>query len=285
MFLSQVDSWLSLFVTLPGTVKGFLLLVLWVILWLPLAWLMAKRVQWRPFTPLTPTQKLPMVASLYLVVPLLVWLLVTLEGTSVSDYGLWWRSVFLTSLLWGMGLAIVGLGIVFGVEGWLGWLVWQKQNLPRLGRLLLPLLGLGLWVGITEEVIFRGILLNLLEEDLALWIAAALSSAIFALLHLVWERQETLPQIPGLWLMGMVLVWARLVDGESLGLASGLHAGWVWGLASLDAAELITYTGKGSDWIIGWGKQPLAGLAGIICLLGTGLILWPLFQLIPKQYL
>lgn len=285
MFLSQVDSWLSLFVTLPGTVKGFLLLVLWVILWLPLAWLMAKRVQWRPFTPLTPTQKLPMVASLYLVVPLLVWLLVTLEGTSVADYGLWWRSVFLTSLLWGIGLAIAGLGIVFGVEGWLGWLVWQKQNLPRLGRLLLPLLGLGLWVGITEEVIFRGILLNLLEEDWSLWIAAALSSAIFALLHLVWERQETLPQIPGLWLMGMVLVWARLVDGESLGLASGLHAGWVWGLASLDAAELITYTGKGSDWIIGWGKQPLAGLAGIICLLGTGLILWPLFQLIPKQYL
>ncbi len=278
MFLSQLPPWLSFLLTLPGTVKGCLLLVSWVILWLPLAWPVSKKIQWRPFAPLTATQKLPMVASLYLIVPLLVWLTVILEGTSVSDYGLWWRPAFLTSLLWGVGLAIGGLGIVFGLEAWLGWLVWSRENLPRLGGLLLPLLGLGLWVGITEELIFRGILLNLLEEDFVLWIAAIISSGIFAILHLLWERQETMPQLPGLWLMGMVLAWARLVDGGSLGLAIGLHAGWVWGLASLDAAELISYTGKGSNWVIGWGKQPLAGIAGILCLLGTSLILWPLFQ-------
>ncbi|HAC64658.1 MAG TPA: CPBP family intramembrane metalloprotease domain-containing protein [Cyanothece sp. UBA12306] len=278
MFLSQLPSWLSLFQTLPGTFKGFLILISWVILWLPLAWPVSRKIQWRPLAPLTGTQKLLMVVSLYLVVPLLVWLTVILEGTSVSDYGLWWGTSFLKSLLWGLALAIGGLGIVFGLEGRLGWLVWNRENLDSLWRLCLPLLGLAIWVSLTEELIFRGILLNLLEEDFTVWIAAMIASGIFALLHLLWERQETIPQLPGLWLMGMVLVWARLIDRNSLGLAIGLHAGWVWGLASLDAAQLISYTGKGSYWFIGWGKQPLAGMAGILCLLGTGLILWPLFR-------
>ena len=156
--------------------------------------------------------------------------------------------------------------------------MWHPSNLGELKKLFLPLLGLGLWIAMTEEIIFRGILLNLLAEDFSLWIAASISSGIFAVLHLLWERQETIPQLPGLWLMAMVLVWSRVIDAGSLGLAVGLHGGWVWGLASLDGAQLISYTDQGSDWVIGWGKQPLAGIAGIVCLLGTGLILWPLFH-------
>jgi hypothetical protein len=65
-----------------------------------------------------------------------------------------------------------------------------------------------------------------------------------------------MPQLPGLWLMGMVLVLARYVDGGSLGLAWGLHAGWVWAIASLDSAQLITYTGTGSEWVTGKNRKP-----------------------------
>lgn len=276
--LSQLQSWISLLPTLSGTVKVCFFLLTWVILWLPLAWPVARKIGWQPFDPLTASQKLPLVASLYITIPFLVWLMIHLEGTSLLDYGLSWQPTFLISLLWGIGLGIVGLGIVFSLEGGLGWLVWHRKNLPRLVKLALPLLGLGIWVGITEELIFRGILLNLLQEDYSLTVAAVISSGIFALLHLLWERQETSPQLPGLWLMGMVLVWARIVDGGSLGLASGLHAGWVWGLSSLDAAELITYTYQAPTWVIGWGKQPLAGIAGILCLLGTGLVVGHLPQ-------
>ncbi len=275
---SQLAFWLNLFSTFSATVKVCVFLLTWVFLWLPLAWPVAQKIGWKPFDPLTPSQKLPLVASLYITIPLLVWLILSVEENSILDYGLSGQPTFLISLFWGIGLSVAGLAIVFALEGWCGWLVWQKNNLSRLAKLALPLFGLGVWVGISEELVFRGILLNVLQEDYSVVIAAIISSSIFALLHLLWERQETIPQLPGLWLMGMVLVWARVMDEGSLGLASGLHAGWVWGLASLDGAELISYTDKGPTWVIGWRKQPLAGISGFLCLLGTGLVLWPIFQ-------
>ncbi|YAI81561.1 MAG: CPBP family intramembrane glutamic endopeptidase [cyanobacterium endosymbiont of Rhopalodia sterrenbergii] len=274
---SQLYSWIILLSTFSGTVKVCLFLITWVILWLPLAWSIAQKIGWQPFIPLVGSEKLPLVISLYLTVPLLVWLTISVEGTSILDYGLEWQITFLTSLLLGIGLGIAGLGIAFGLEGWLGRLVWHKNNLYSLGKLGLPLLGLGLWVGITEELIFRGILLNLLQQDYSIEIAAIISSGIFALLHLLWERQETIPQLPGLWIMGMILVLARIMDKESLALASGLHAGWIWGLSYINAAELISYTAKGAAGEVSWKKQPLARVSGILCLLGTGLILWQLF--------
>ena len=249
-------------------------MVTWVVLWLPLAWPIANKMGWQLFSPLVGSEKLLFVISLYLTVPLLVWLTVLVEGTSLLNYGLEWQLTFFISLLLGIGLGITGLGILFGLEVWFGLLILQKNNLYRLGKLGLPLLGLGLWIGITEELIFRGLLLNLLQQDYSLEIAAIISSGIFALLHLLWERQETIPQLPGLWIMGMILVWARIMDGGSLALASGLHAGWVWGLSCIDAAELISYTDKGATGGIGWKKQPLARITGIFCLLGTGLVLW-----------
>jgi membrane protease YdiL (CAAX protease family) len=139
---------------------------------------------------------------------------------------------------------------------------------------LLPILLVALFVGGIEELVFRGFLFTELQKDYSVWVAALISSSIFALLHLVWEQRETTPQLPGLWFMGMVLVLARFVDGGSLGLAWGLHAGWVWAIATLDTAQLIDYTGKVSDWVTGKNKKPLAGVAGIVCLLFTVGIFW-----------
>jgi uncharacterized protein len=79
----------------------------------------------------------------------------------------------------------------------------------------------------------------------------------------------------------MVLVLARFADRGNLGIAWGLHAGWIWAIATLDTAELITYTGKVSEWVTGKNKKPLAGLAGIVCVLLAGAILW-LFDRVLK---
>jgi membrane protease YdiL (CAAX protease family) len=263
----------------PSLVKVSLFLVIWAIIWLPIAIPLARRLQWTPFQPLTVAQKLPLLASLYLIAPLVVWGTTTVEGTSLANYGLAWQPGLLISLLVGLGLGVGGLGLVFGAEGVLGWIQWHPEHYPRLRSVFLPVFVVGLWVGMTEELIFRGVFFNLLQQDYSIWMATILSSVIFALLHLLWERQETRFQLPGLGLMGIVLVGARLVDGGSLGLAWGLHAGWIWGLSVLDSAELLSYTGKGSQWMTGLGKQPLAGMAGISCLLGTGMVLWTLHQL------
>lgn len=255
-------------------VKVAVFFIAWAALWLPLAIPIAIGLQWHPFKPLTAAQKLPLVAALYLIAPLILWGVAWVEGVSFSEYGLDWNVRILSSLGLGLVLGVLSLAIAFGLEGIVGWIEWQGRNWQQLGKVWLPILLLGLWIGITEELIFRGFLLNELQQDYSLWIAALISSAIFAGLHLIWEQQDTLPQLPGLWLMGMVLVLARGVDNGSLGLAWGLHAGWIWGLTCLQEAQLISYTDKGPTWIIGFGKNPLAGLVGVLCLLGVGLFLF-----------
>ena len=270
----QGNQWLDLLNATPSLVRAIAFLLAWVLVWVPIAIPLAKLLKWHPAKPLAAEQKLPMLASLYLIAPLIVWGAVQVEGMSLADCGLDWQPAIFISLALGLGLGIGSLAFVFTAESWLGWIEWHLENRQRLWSVFLPILGLGLWVGITEELIFRGFLLNELGRDYFIWIAAAISSAIFALSHLVWEPKKAVPQLPGLWLMGMVLVGARLADSGSLGLAWGLHSGWILGLSSLEAAGLISYTGKGSDWMSGLEGQPLAGVAGILCLLGTSLVLW-----------
>lgn len=251
--------------------------IAWAALWLPLAIPIATVLKWHPPMPLAVKQKLPLIAALYLIAPLILWGASWVDQESFSDYGLNWQLPVLVSLGLGLGLAVLSLVIVFTGQWTLGWIEWRSEHSPRLGQVLLPVFLLGLWISVTEELVFRGFLLNTLQQDYSVWVAAALSSIIFALLHLIWEQKNTLPQLPGLWLMGMVLVLARWVDGGSLGLATGLHTGWIWGLTCLDSTELISYTGKGPTWITGLGANPLAGVAGIVCLLTTGILLQWLF--------
>ncbi len=259
--------------TSTALLKVAVFFIAWAVFWLPLAIPIVTWLKLRPPKPLAAEQKLPLLAALYLIAPLILWGASWVEGVSFSSYGLDWKLNVLVSLGLGLGLSILSLIIVFNGQCVLGWVEWQGQNLQRLGKVLLPVLLLGLWIGATEELVFRGFLLNELQQDYSLWVAAAISSVIFALLHLIWEQKDTLPQLPGLWLMGMVLVLARWVDGGSLGLAWGLHAGWIWGLTCLDSAELISYTGKAPTWITGLGEKPLAGVAGFLCLLGVGALL------------
>ena len=252
-------------------IKIIVFFLLWTLIWLAITIPLSKITKWHPHKPAFKEQKLPILLTLYGVAPLAVWIAASAEGATFADYGLNWQPTWL-SLAWGVSLGVGGVVLIFALQGWLGWVQWHSQ-LQRLW-VILPLLGLGLGVGLIEELVFRGFLINELLQDYSLGAAAAIASLIFALSHLVWEQQQTKPQLPGLWLMGMVLVGARWADGGSLALAWGLHAGWIWGLSALDSAKLISYTGKASDWITGVGEQPLAGTAGILCLAGTGAFLW-----------
>ena len=244
----------------------------WAGLWLPIAVVSAIALQWRPSEPLK-TQKLPLLASLYLIAPIVLWETNRLTGASFSDYGVSWDLWTLRSLGIGLSLGVLSLTVLFAVQTALGWVTWQPIDKRQLASVLLPTLLIALLVSVIEEIVFRGFLLTQLRQDYSVELAAAISSLIFALLHLVWEQKETIPQLPGLWLMGMVLVLARYLDGGSLGLAWGLHSGWVWVIASLDTAQMVSYTGIGSEWVTGKNGKPLAGVAGILCLLATGSIL------------
>jgi hypothetical protein len=265
-----LNQWLVSLATSAALVKVAAFFLAWTALWLPLAIPIAIWLKWHPPAPLAAKQKLSLLAALYLVAPPIIWGASRVEGISFSDYGLAWQWKIFSSLGVGFGLGVLSLAIAFVGQGKLGWVTWHPERWQHLGKIALPIFVLGLWISLTEELVFRGVLFDILQQDYSIWGAAAISSTVFALLHLIWEQRETLPQLPGLWLMGTILVLARWVDGGSLGLASGLHAGWIWGLTCLDSANLISYTGKGSLWMTGFGKSPLAGVVGILVLLLTG---------------
>ncbi len=245
----------------------------WAVIWLPIAFVVSRLVGWQLNQTLIPKQKLILLASLYILTPLIVEWKIKVENLSFADLGLKLQPSILISIIIGLFLSLASLTIVFTLESVFSLVSWHWQNSKHLLPLLVPILCLSLVVSLVEELVFRGYTFSTLLIDYPYWVAATVSSIIFALLHLIWERKETLPQIPGLWLMGIVLVEARLVDEGSLGLAWGLHAGWIWGLTCIDSAQLITYT-PDNKWFTGINQQPLAGIAGIFCLVFTAIALW-----------
>ncbi|MCC5606345.1 CPBP family intramembrane metalloprotease [Nostoc sp. CHAB 5834] len=273
-FESSVNTLLVFMENPPALVVVMAFFIFWIVCWLPVATVSAILLNWQPPKPLQPEQKMPLLVSLYLLAPLILWGVNWLTNKSFSDYGFVGNLSTLGSLTLGFALGVVSLAIVFSGQFGLGWCSFEKTNLKLALPILLPIFLIALLVGGIEELVFRGFLFTELAQDYPVWVAAAISSLIFALLHLVWEQLETAPQLPGLWLMGIVLVLARFASNNNLGLAWGLHAGWIWAIATIDTAELITYTGKVSHWFTGKNKKPLAGLAGIICVLGTGVIIW-----------
>ena len=253
--------------------KIFTFFAVWTFIWLPIALIVSRSIDWQPSKTLMPKQKLILLASLYILSPgILVWKLKA-ENLSFASLGLSLDSGILMSILLGLILAVASLILIFSLESAFNLVDWHWQNSPQLLTLLLPILLLSTLISLVEESIFRGYVFSTLLIEHNYWYAAIASSIIFALLHLVWSQKETIPQIPGLWLMGMILVAARLVNNGSIGLALGLHAGWIWGLTSIDSAQLLTYNQENS-WVTGINQQPLAGIAGIFCMIFTGLILW-----------
>ncbi|MBW4671928.1 MAG: CPBP family intramembrane metalloprotease [Cyanomargarita calcarea GSE-NOS-MK-12-04C] len=263
----------TFFTNAPALLVVATFFITWIGCWLPVAVISALVIDWQPNKPLQPKQKIPLVVSLYLLAPLMIWGVCWLTNTSFLTYGFVKNISTIGYFLLGFGLGVLTLATVFIGQFSCGWCRFEASSTKLLPSIFLPILLVGLLVGGVEELVFRGFLLTQLLADYSVGVAAITSSLIFASLHLAWERRETIPQLPGLWLMGMVLVLARFVCSGNLGLAWGLHSAWVWAIATLDTSELIIYTGKAPEWVTGKNKKPLAGVAGIICmLLTTGIL-------------
>ncbi|BAU12110.1 CAAX amino terminal protease family protein [Leptolyngbya sp. NIES-3755] len=255
----------------PAFVQVGIFFLAWGLIWLPIAIPISIWVKWKPFNPLELQQKLPLVASLYLLAPLILWGVATLKRISFSSFGIDLNANLFTALGIGFAIGAVGILILFGIETGLGWIHWRSENWRKWVSASLPTLLLGIWIGFTEELVFRGFFFGQLEADF--WTSAIVSSVIFALLHLIWEGKDNIPQLPGLTLMGVVLCLAFVQNQNSIGLAWGLHAGWIWMIASLDAGEILQYEETAPEWFTGIDRKPLAGLLGLLFLLGTGLAL------------
>jgi hypothetical protein len=250
-------------------------LISWAVIWLPILSTVLWFTTWQKSAPNPNTRKLTLILSLYSIAPILLWGVIKVEKTSWREIGIIWQVSLFQFILFGYCLSIATLFMVYGIQLVLGWLQWKQK--PRLdinfGFTLIALLLVSFVIGSIEELIFRGVLVHFLATDYSVWLTAIISSTIFALLHLILEQKNTIPQLPGLWLMGLVLFYACIITDGSLGLAIGLHSGWVLILACVDTFDLYTYNPNFPGWIIGKKDQPLGSIVGLIVLFLTTIFL------------
>lgn len=177
-------------------------------------------------------------------------------------------------LLHGLAIGLISILILFGVEGLLGWLVWQKPSIFLL-RVILEGLIIALAYGFAEELLFRGWLFDELQRDYNLRVVVWATAVIFAVTHFIKPLPEiiqTSPQFFGLLLLAFFLVCAKRWRRGRLGLSIGLHAGLLWGYYIINVGQLTKYSGAVPDWVTGVNRNPLAGLMGLVLL--SVLVLW-----------
>jgi membrane protease YdiL (CAAX protease family) len=124
----------------------------------------------------------------------------------------------------GIGM-LVGLGLVTVIVGLL-WLLGDYR-----------INGFGVWTAIfvvlandgagafVEEVLLRGIVFRISEEQLGTWIAIGISVLIFSLLHLP-SANATAMSVIAVGIEGGVLLSAAYVLTRRLWLAIGIHFAW-----------------------------------------------------------
>jgi uncharacterized protein len=171
-------------------------------------------------------------------------------------------------LLTGLAIGSCFTFALFITQGLLGWLTWQSPRLPLL-QLALEGSATALGTGLAEELFFRGWMLDELERDYQPRISLVTNAGLFAALHFIKPipaMLASLPQFPGLWLLGMVLAIAKRQHRNLLGMSIGLHAGMIWAYYMIDVGKMVKYTDRVSDWITGINGNPLSGLLGLIFL-------------------
>jgi len=183
-------------------------------------------------------------------------------------YGWEWTYFNLSNLLKGLSIGLSFCLCLFLVESLLGWL----EIKPGSGNLILVVVqGLlsALAVAFFEELFFRGWLLKELEHNYSKLTSLVTSSLIFALLHFlkpIAAAIRTFPQFPALFLLGLILVWAKRSCRDKLGLSIGIHAGLIWGYYILNVGQLLSYKSDVPDWLTGINHNPLSGGMGLLFL-------------------
>jgi uncharacterized protein len=184
----------------------------------------------------------------------------------LRHYGMRQPKSWIYECLGGLG---IGYGIVlllFELQGAVGWLHWFNPG-RSVPQVLLEGLAVAMIVGLAEEILFRGWLLDELKRNLSPNRALAITSVIYALAHGVRLVPASL-QLVALFLLGWTLGLTKRLTRDRLGLATGLHAGLVWCYYVLKVGEFFRYTGTAPLWLTGFENNPLAGALGILTMLG-----------------
>ena len=173
----------------------------------------------------------------------------------------------------GVLVGLGALGLLVGVWSALGvWRVNITPNLPKLWLTVIGFLPIAILVGVLEELVFRGFILqHLMPCSKALAVIA--SSALYAVVHLKAATLDLAAwlELGGLFLLGGVLALSYLLTRQ-LYLAVGLHAVLAYG-ARVNKL-LIEFTNPSIAWLVGTSKL-VNGVGSWVILLGvSGMVTW-----------
>jgi membrane protease YdiL (CAAX protease family) len=154
------------------------------------------------------------------------------RGTSSwdLDFGFRFERSDAFGLFYGVLLQIA---VVVAVQVPMAWLL-HLENPPQqdvatvageassLGTKVLVFVVLVMLAPLTEELLYRGVLLSRIRRDVSAHAAVAISAAVFAGIHLI--DPNAIFAVPGLFVIGVVLGYQAL-HTERIGLTIATHAG------------------------------------------------------------
>jgi uncharacterized protein len=192
------------------------------------------------------------------------------ENNVLARYGLERSNQNRQELFKGLALGFWLCLSLFIVEAGLGWI---EIDTPKISLWKIVIEGLlsALGIGLGEELVFRGWLLDELQRDYSQKTCRYIGATIFALAHFIKPREEiirTAVTFPALMLLGVTLILAKTNHGDRLGICIGIHAGLVWGYYIVNVGELMQYTNRVPVWVTGIDNNPIAGIMGLIFLTG-----------------
>ncbi len=202
-----------------------------------------------------------------------------------TSYGLIPNRLNGIDLLSGLAIGVTFCWSLFLVEAIFGWVTINPAEIS-LVRIVAEGLLSALGIGFAEELVFRGWLLQELEQDYSKKNSLWLNSIIFALAHFIKPLGEiirTLVTFPAYILLSLALVWAKWSKRDRLGICIGLHSGLVWGYYILNVGNLLEYTEQVPDWVTGIDGNPIAGILGLMFLTGLATAMWKQFLSLPQK--
>jgi hypothetical protein len=209
-----------------------------------------------------------------------------LDGDTLLGLGLQAGKRWSREIGTGLALGLLLMAFIFGLEWALGWVrvegfAWQRQPPMTLFGILLGYASFYTVVAFSEEIAFRGYILQNLREEWGTPVALLASSLLFALLHGLNPHFTPLALV-GIALAGVFMAYGYLLTG-SLWLPIAFHFTWnfaqgplfsfpVSGLAS--EGLLLLERGDSPSLITGGAFGPEGGLLGVIAILLGLLLLW-----------
>ena len=194
-----------------------------------------------------------------------------LDKRTFASLGLKINKQALLDILSGIGITFVMMGLIFFLEGFLGWLsldsfAWAGEPAQNVIVQVFLFFVVFVVVAWNEELMSRGYHLQTIASGINLLWGLIISSAIFGVLHLANPHATWISAL-GIFLAGLFLGYAYIRTGR-LWLSIGLHIGWnffegvIFGfpVSGLDIYHLTLIRVSGPELWTGGAFGPEAGL-------------------------